>query len=369
MAMAGARFAIGLLVVGTAAAASREPLRAYPGERRQLLFLALLFLVQIGLLNQGVFHTTASRASVVIAAHPFFLALFCHFFVPGDRLTPAKVAGILLAFAAVVLVFAESVSLADASHLSGDLMILGSAVLLGLRQTVMKRMVHGFHPYKVLFWQSLLSLPMFAASSAWLEGDAVYDFTQEVVVAVLYQGVVVAGLCFISWVFLLRRHSASQLGVFAFTTPVAGGGAERAAGRRGTVLDAAGEHGLGGVRDCDRGARAACLKTRQIPLPPGWFRICQRRLGRRYPIASTLMPERFVPREYGERSKAANRENRLRRVRGEFACAGTKVACLPGEDLAAHGLRVALDSPNPRERRARPVLPHLLLQLSRPGDR
>ena len=222
MAMAGARFAIGLLVVGTAAAASREPLRAYPGERRQLLFLALLFLVQIGLLNQGVFHTTASRASVVIAAHPFFLALFCHFFVPGDRLTPAKVAGILLAFAAVVLVFAESVSLADASHLSGDLMILGSAVLLGLRQTVMKRMVHGFHPYKVLFWQSLLSLPMFAASSAWLEGDAVYDFTQEVVVAVLYQGVVVAGLCFISWVFLLRRHSASQLGVFAFTTPVAG---------------------------------------------------------------------------------------------------------------------------------------------------
>ena len=157
-------------MVGTAAAASREPLRTRPGERRQLLFLAFLFLVQVGLLNQGVFHTTASRASVTISAHPFFLALFCHFFVPGDRLTAAKVAGILLAFAGVVLIFAEAVSLADAGYLAGDLMILGSAVLLGLRQTVMKRMVRGFHPYKVLFWQSLLSLPMFAAASAWLEG-------------------------------------------------------------------------------------------------------------------------------------------------------------------------------------------------------
>lgn len=222
LAMAGARFAIGLLVVGAAAAASREPLRTRQGERRQLLFLAFLFLVQIGLLNQGVFHTTASRASVTISAHPFFLALFCHFFVPGDRLTPAKVAGILLAFAGVVLIFAESLSLADAGYLAGDLMILGSAVLLGLRQTVMKRMVRGFHPYKVLFWQSLLSLPMFAAASVWLEREAAWDFTPEVVGAVLYQGVVVAGLCFISWVFLLRRHSASQLGVFAFTTPVAG---------------------------------------------------------------------------------------------------------------------------------------------------
>ena len=269
LAMAGARFAIGLLVVGTAAAASREPLRTRPGERRQLLFLAFLFLVQVGLLNQGVFHTTASRASVTISAHPFFLALFCHFFVPGDRLTAAKVAGILLAFAGVVLIFAEAVSLADAGYLAGDLMILGSAVLLGLRQTVMKRMVRGFHPYKVLFWQSLLSLPMFAAASAWLEGGAVYDFTPEVLGAVLYQGVVVAGLCFISWVFLLRRHSASQLGGVRLHDPGGGGGAERAACGGGAVLDAAGEHGPGGGRDRGRGARAQGLRPARIPLLSG----------------------------------------------------------------------------------------------------
>ena len=43
-----------------------------------------------------------------------------------------------------------------------------------------------------------------------------------VVVSVLYQGLVVAGLCFILLVFLIRHHSASRLGVFSFATPIVG---------------------------------------------------------------------------------------------------------------------------------------------------
>ena len=153
-----------------------------------------------------------------------------------------------------MLIFAESLTLADPGYLAGDLMILGSAVLLGLRQTVMKRMVRGFHPYKVLFWQSLLSLPMFAAASVWLERGAAWDFTPEVVVAVLYQGVVVAGALF---------HLLGVPAAPAQRQPARGvrvhdsggrGGAERAAGGRGAVLDAAGEHGPGGGRDRGRGA-------------------------------------------------------------------------------------------------------------------
>ena len=80
-AMAALRFSIGLIVVVVAAFVAKESVRVYPGEWRHLFGLAILFLTQISLLNQGVFYTTASRASVTIAAHPFFLALFCHFFV------------------------------------------------------------------------------------------------------------------------------------------------------------------------------------------------------------------------------------------------------------------------------------------------
>ena len=208
--MAGAALATGVRV------------RLEPGSWPAILGLTLLFVLQIGLLNEGTFYTTASRSTVLIAAHPFFTALFCHFFVPGDRLTLRKVAGMGLAFSAIVIIFAESLSFGELSHLAGDTMILASAILLGMRQMVLKRIVHNLHPFQILFWQALLSLPVFAALSAFMEADAVYVFTWPVVGAVLYQGIVVAGFCFITWVFLLQRHSASRLGVFGFATPILG---------------------------------------------------------------------------------------------------------------------------------------------------
>ena len=40
--------------------------------------------------------------------------------------------------------------------------------------------------------------------------------------AILYQGVIVAGPCFIIWTFLLRRHSAGTVSMFSFTVPFFG---------------------------------------------------------------------------------------------------------------------------------------------------
>ena len=222
LAMAGARFGIGLLIVVGAALASGVRVRLESGDWTAVLGLSVLFVLQIALLNEGTHYTTASRSTVLISAHPFFTALFCHFFVPGDRLTLAKTAGMALAFTAIVVIFAESLSFGDLTYVAGDAMILTSALLLGMRQMVLKRLVHNLHPFQVLFWQALLSLPVFAALSASIEGDAVYAFTWPIVGAILYQGVIVAGFCFVTWIFLLQRHSASRLGVFGFATPLLG---------------------------------------------------------------------------------------------------------------------------------------------------
>ena len=80
----------------------------------------------------------------------------------------------------------------------------------------------GLNPYQVLFWQAVLSLPLFAAWSAFLESEAEYVLTGPIVAGVLYQGIVVAGLCFIILVFLLQHHSPGRLGGFGFATPVVG---------------------------------------------------------------------------------------------------------------------------------------------------
>ncbi|MFH1567676.1 MAG: DMT family transporter [Gemmatimonadota bacterium] len=222
IAMAGLRFGIGLAIVALAARLSGVSVRMQPGAWRGHLGLGVLFVVQIIALNAGTAHTNASRSTVLVTTYPFFTAFFAHLFIPGDRLDVPKVAGLGLAFAGVVLMFAGELGAGGASTALGDGIVLLSGMLLGLRQVVLKRLVHGLHPYQVLFWQALMGVPAFAALSWWLEGDATWAWSAGVAAGVLYQGVVVAGLCFILWVSLLSRHSASRLGVFSFSTPVVG---------------------------------------------------------------------------------------------------------------------------------------------------
>ena len=221
-AMAALRFIIGALTVWVGALFVGIPVRVPRAVWKGLAGLGVLFTVQIWLLNAGTQYTTAGRSGVLINVYPFFLTLFSHFFIPGDRLTVAKSIGLVFSFSGVFLLFAESVSLADTDYVLGDLMVATSGMLLGLRQVVIKRLVQGLHPFQVLFWQAVLSLPIFAVWSLLFERDAHYEMSAAVVGGVLYQGLVVAGLCFILLVFLIRHHSASRLGVFSFATPIVG---------------------------------------------------------------------------------------------------------------------------------------------------
>ena len=220
-AMAGLRFALGALTVWIGALFAGIPLRVPSSKWKGLGGLALLFALQIWLLNAGTEYTSASRSGVVINIYPFFTALFAHVLV-GDRLGLGKWLGLAFSFVGVVLLFWESLSFAETGYLLGDAMVALSGLLLGLRQVVIKRLVQGLNPYQVLFWQAMLSLPLFAAWSAFFEAEVEYVFSGSVILGVLYQGIVVAGLCFIILVFLLRHHSPGRLGVFSFVTPVVG---------------------------------------------------------------------------------------------------------------------------------------------------
>jgi drug/metabolite transporter (DMT)-like permease len=71
-------------------------------------------------------------------------------------------------------------------------------------------------------WQLLVSLPAFLVLGAVFEPPLVAPLRWQPVAAVAYQGVVVAGFCFIAWTGLLRRHSAGTLSMFAFTVPFFG---------------------------------------------------------------------------------------------------------------------------------------------------
>jgi len=222
VALAGIRFALGGLTVLAWALLIRIPLRLAPGERQALLWLVLLFITQIYLLNAGTQFTLAGRSTIFISTYPFFTAAFAHLFIPGDRLSRLKVAGMALSFAGVALIFAEGLALGEFRYLLGDAMVLTSGLLLGARQVYTKRLTQGIHPSRLLLWQAALSLPVFALLSAAFERHIPWRLSSEIIGGILYQGLVIAGFCFILQTSLLRRYRASRLSVFGFLTPIVG---------------------------------------------------------------------------------------------------------------------------------------------------
>ncbi|MCH2401739.1 MAG: DMT family transporter, partial [Pirellulales bacterium] len=146
----------------------------------------------------------------------------------SDRWTVRKLTGLIVAGAGVGLILTvdqaagAGVAALDAPSLAGDLVLILSAVLLAIRITYTKHALQKMETGKLIFWQDLLGVGLFLAYGVLGESFRLADLTSVAIWGLLYQGVVVAGFCFAMHASLLRKHSASQLAVFSFTTPLFG---------------------------------------------------------------------------------------------------------------------------------------------------
>jgi drug/metabolite transporter (DMT)-like permease len=221
--LAWMRFVIGGLTVVAWALASRRPgvFSVRPGEWRALWSLGLLFTAQIGLMNVGIHHTTAAHGSLLVNSYAVHTVVLAHFFIPGDRLTPAKLAGVLTAYGGIVLLFARDF-LAHGGTLTGDLIVATSALLLGERIIYMARAVQRVDPLKLLIAQAAIgSACFFLASLVW-EADLPTRYTTGLGVSLVYQGLIVAGFNFVVNMWLLGRYRPSALAACALTSPLFG---------------------------------------------------------------------------------------------------------------------------------------------------
>jgi drug/metabolite transporter (DMT)-like permease len=218
--LAGFRFSIGALLVFVWARAQRVPIRLQRGEAAPILLLSLVFAAQIATFNWGIGLTQAGRSTLILNSYPLWVLLMAHVFVPGDRLSAARIAGAVCAFVGLGIVFSESLSAASGA-LAGDLIVLLSAVLLAGQVVMVNRMVRAIDPNRLLLWQMLFSLPIYFLGSALL-GERAYHCSLLGLLALLYQGVMVAGVCFIVWTSLLKSYSPSRISVIRFTTPLFG---------------------------------------------------------------------------------------------------------------------------------------------------
>ena len=189
-------------------------------EWRPLLVLAALFTAQIGTMNVATELTSAAHGSILLNLHAVHTVVLAHFLIPGDRLSARRLVGILVAYAGILVLFAGGARDASASLL-GDAIMFVSAAILAERTVYLAGAVQRFDPVKLLLAQAVTGVAIFVALSQALE-PAPTRWTLRLAGALLYQGALVAGFCFVVNLWLLKRYRPSTLATFSLSQPVLG---------------------------------------------------------------------------------------------------------------------------------------------------
>ena len=216
------RFVVGGTVICLWAWATRRfaGFRVEPREWRPLVLLGVLFSVQMAATNLGTWLTSAAHASILLNLYAVHTVVLAHFLIPGDRLSVKKLAGVLVAYSGIVLLFTGQVTHGSPTLL-GDVIVTVAGLLLAERTVYLARAVQRLDPVKLLLAQAVVGTALFVVVSFLVE-PAPIRWTARLSGSIAYQGVLISGFNFVVNLALLRKYRPSALSAFFLTQPIFG---------------------------------------------------------------------------------------------------------------------------------------------------
>ncbi|MFO0959796.1 MAG: DMT family transporter [Isosphaeraceae bacterium] len=215
---AGLRFLLSLPIIAIVCRSLGQPMGVARGHWWLILVHAVLTVAQIGTFNWGTSHSLAGRSSILINVHPLVVAPLAWILL-GERLGWRGWVGLLAASAGIAVLMSGR---SGGGSIAGDAVVLASGVIFAVQTIVQKKTFPIIPPTTLLLWQSVFAIPLFLAYSAAFEGLDAYHFGPSVGWGLLYQGLIVSGVCFTTWMMLLRSYPAGRLATVAFLTPLFG---------------------------------------------------------------------------------------------------------------------------------------------------
>jgi len=221
MTTAGLRFALAAAAIAIWARVTGRSFHIRPDQWPQVLLVSAAFTLQLSLFYLGLARTYASRGVLISNLLPFFVLFLSHRFIPGERITWKKMAGILLGFAGVAVMFRGTSGLSVALH-AGDLVVLAAVMIWSGNVVYTKRIIKDYAPFHLVLYPMLFSVPIFLTAGFIWDTAMIFNPNPIVLTAFVYQGLVSAAFGFVAWSTLLKRFGATILHSFVFIMPIAG---------------------------------------------------------------------------------------------------------------------------------------------------
>ena len=191
------------------------------GAWRHLAVMALFGVVlPLHLVAWAQQHIDSSLTAVLMSIMPLFVLTLAHFFLPGERLTPLRVAGFALGFAGVVVVLAPRwTGAASAASLAGMLAAIAAALSYALNAVYARRVVAArptAAAVGVTLVASLLTLP----AALMEEPAATLSFSPAALGALLVLGVLCTGVASVLYFRIVSGPGPAFLSLVNYLIPV-----------------------------------------------------------------------------------------------------------------------------------------------------
>lgn len=219
--VAAMRFVIGFAVL--LPLARREGFRArLVVSRAYLLFGFTGVFLAFGLQNLALLFTSAGSAALIIAMQPAAVVLMGMLFL-RERLPIARLLGVGLAIAGVMMVSGVAFAGGGADMLLGNALMAGAVLAYGA-YAAQGRVLGANHPPSLTtaasFGAGLLFLMPFMAGEIYLNG--VPEMGTQGWLILLYLGVSTTAATFLLWNYALRHLEAGAAGLYFNLVPVTG---------------------------------------------------------------------------------------------------------------------------------------------------
>jgi drug/metabolite transporter (DMT)-like permease len=217
---AGIRFVIASGLLASYAIARKIEFPRDANSWRVMLFLSLSQIaVPYALTFWGEQYMTAGLTSLLFATLPFFVAVFAHLMIPGERVTARKVLAMLLCFIGVAIIFSRELMFTPNSFWGGIAVIV-SAGTAGCANVVGKKYSESINSTVNVVVQMGVGAILLVAAALLLEHGISLSFDPTSVFAILYLAVIGSTFAFAALYWLYTRMEVTRISLFTFITPI-----------------------------------------------------------------------------------------------------------------------------------------------------
>jgi drug/metabolite transporter (DMT)-like permease len=219
---AGIRFVIACAILFTIIQLRRIQLPRARGDWSLLAITGILsFGFNYGLVFWGEQYISSGLAALLQATLPAFGLVFAHLHLPGERLSWAKIGGVVLGVCGVGVVFSNQLEVSGRQALAGCVALILSAMFAAYSNVLVKKSGKHLDPVILAAGQMFFGLLLLLGVGIPLEGNPLrFHWTPVALMALLYLAVVGSVIAFVLYYWLVLHMDVTKSMLIALVTPV-----------------------------------------------------------------------------------------------------------------------------------------------------